>query len=223
MSAADSVPSFTPYDSAGAEALLTELPTLTTFEQVADWDRRAALVLEHIQAYLADLDSIERDVNAIERQAVDDHSQRFFLRRLTGPPPAVAAARKWKTEAAAGQEAATLLADRLQAGIDQTPNCRDDQAEMVRALKLAKKELALQKREAGEALCQIRVDARQKSAQIDTGLGGVLMGASGRRYQRITLRLEKEAAAKPHESVKALIERQILAMDRIIQWVERFK
>jgi Mg2+ and Co2+ transporter CorA len=223
MSAADSVPSFAPYDSAAAEALLTELRTLTTFEQVVDWDRRAALVVEHIQAYLADLDSIERNVNAIERQALDEHNQRFFLRRLAGPSPAVASARKWKTQAAAGQEAATVFSDRLQAGIDQTPNSRDDQAEMVRALKLTKKELALQKREAGEALRQIRVEARQKSSEIDTGLGSVLMGASGRRDQRISLRLEKEAAAKPHESVKALIERQILAIDRIIQWVERFK
>ena len=97
MSAAGSVPSFTPYDSAPAEALLTELRTLTTFEEVADWDRRAALVLEHIQAYLADLDSIERNVRAIELQAVDEHSRRFFLQRLTGPSPAVAAARKWKS------------------------------------------------------------------------------------------------------------------------------
>jgi hypothetical protein len=115
------------------------------------------------------------------------------------------------------------LSERLQAAVDKTPNSREEQAEMLRELKLAKKELALQKREAGEAMRQIRTNARVRSAEVGSGLGILFSNSKSRRFSRMAIRLEKEAAVKPHENVRARIERQILVVDRAIHWVERFK
>lgn len=39
----------------------------------------------------------------------------------------------------------------------------------------------------------------------------------------MAIRLDKEAAVKPHENARAQLDRQILVIDRAIHWIERFK
>ena len=101
---------------------------------------------------------------------------------------------------------------------------------MLRQLKVVKKELALRKREANEAMRQMRTQARQRTALVhgtlptldDIGMSA-LCGLSTHRWRKIGIRLEKEAAVAPHETIRAQLERQILVVERAIQWVEKFK
>jgi hypothetical protein len=223
MTSGKGLPPINHHSPSVAENLLSELDHLRTFSDVATWDLKAERHLAELDAALAAITDAEAQVDAAERVGLEEASQRSFLRRMMGPPAEVRAAREWKARATKERERLTDLSDRLQAAIDKTPNSREEQAEMLRELKLAKKELGIQKREAGEALRQIRVDARQQSAKIGATLGSALVGARGRRYQRMGIRLQKEAAVKPHETVKAHIERQILVIDRAIHWIERFK
>jgi hypothetical protein len=68
---------------------------------------------------------------------------------------------------------------------------------MLRELKLVKKELSLRKREANEAMRQIRTNARQRSAQVGGGLALLFSTGKSRRISRMAIRLEKEAGVKP--------------------------
>ena len=100
--------------------------------------------------------------------------------------------------------------EELEAPIDKTPNSPEEQKEMARELKLVKKDLTLKKREANEAMRQIRADARQQSAQVGAGLSAMFSTPRSRRWSRMGIRLEKEAGVAPHESLRAQVERQLL-------------
>ena len=116
-------------------------------------------------------------------------------------------------------ESLTELADRLDAAIAATPNDKDDQKAMLKELRQRKKELGVEKKEAAAAMREIRTSARQTSSKIGTGLFTM---PSTNRYARISVRLKKEAALKPHEDQKTAIERQILSVERMINWIDKF-
>jgi hypothetical protein len=61
----------------------------------------------------------------------------------------------------------------------------------------------------------IRVEARQQTAVATPGKYG--------KWDRRQIRLNKEAALQPHENEKAAFDRQIIKLDRIMAWLERFK
>ena len=114
------------------------------------------------------------------------------------------------------------LADQLEAAIEKTPNSPEEQKAMIKDLKLAKKELALRKREAAEAMRQIRVNARQRTAKVGVGIDALFSNPTTRRWTKVGIRLEKEARIAPHENERTQIEKRILVIERTIQWVERF-
>jgi hypothetical protein len=130
----------------------------------------------------------------------------------------------WKTRADATRAAINEMRDQLEAAIDKTPNSPEEQREMIADLKVVKKELQLLKREANEAMRQIRSDARAKSAKIGTtGFGALLSTPTSRRWSRVAVRLEKESNVAPHEQNRAVIERRLLVVERAIHWIERFR
>ena len=129
-----------------------------------------------------------------------------------------------RRDAAGQRELLVPLVEQLEAAIDKTPNSADEQKEMLRELKLVKKELGLQKREANEAMRQIRTAARQRAAKIGTeGLSLLFSTPKTRRWARMRVWLEREAAGAPHETTRTQLERQMLVIERTIRWVEKFR
>ena len=218
------LPDIGAFSTADGERLLVEFDTLQTFDDVNDWDARASRHVDSIAGFLSRLTATEAQVDATQQRGLEEAKNQSFLRRMLGMvPDVIKVARDWKARAASVRSALDDLVDRLQSAIDRTPNSRDEQSDMLRELKLAKKDLALQKREAAAAMRDISAAARRRSSQVGSGLGVVFSNSKSRRFSRMAIRLEKESAVKPHEDVRAHLERQILVVDRAIHWVERFK
>ena len=86
---------------------------------------------------------------------------------------------------------------------------------MLTEFRQRRKELQIEKRSLDSQMTGIRVEARRKTAYTDPGKSGT--------WSRRQIRLEKEAALGPHETEKAGVVRQIVYLDRLITWLERFK
>jgi chromosome segregation ATPase len=217
------LPTLPTFDVDSIRSLLTEFNTLTAFADVESWDTRAAQHINQIKDYVQQLASAEAHMSGVEDQAKQAHASKSLFRRAFTSSPEAKAAKMWMQQATALKQALTELLDQLEGSIEKTPNSAEEQREMLRDLKMVKKELTLQKREANEAMRQIRANARQRSAKIGTGLGAMFSTPSTRRWSRIGVRLEKEAKVAPHERSRSDIERRILVIDRTIHWVERFR
>lgn len=208
---------------AGARALLAQVDSLTSFDAVAMWDAAAGREMESLDRYLQALPHLRAQLQHAEAAYQATHQQRPWHQRLFKGYPEraqVDTARQLVDRAA--REIPRMI-EELQAAIDKTPNNRAEQKEMLEDLRDAKKELALQKREINQSMREIRSAARQRTAQVDTGLSGLLSSPRSRRWERVSIRLAKESAIGSHESVRDVLERQILGIDRLIAWVSRIK
>lgn len=199
-----------------ANRLLQSVDRIDTFAEVAQWDHEASAEVYRIQQHLESLSGVVDSV-AASRTAVSLFSQPLEALRLS------LSLRRARRTLRASQAVLAPLAELLQTAIDKTPNSKGEQKEMLKELRLAKKEFAIQKREINAHMTAVRVNARQESADVGQGLGLFLSNAATRRLERMSIRLGKEAALAPGENAKAAIERKIMVVDRAILWVERFR
>lgn len=113
------------------------------------------------------------------------------------------------------------MAIKMLEAVDFTPNSKEEQAVLLKELRIRKKELQIQKREVAASMKAIRTEARQHSARAGTILG-ITYSAKVASSQRRSIRYTKEATLRPQEDEKAAVERQLLQVDRGIVGVERF-
>lgn len=115
------------------------------------------------------------------------------------------------------------MIEKMQEAIDFTPDNPEAQKELLAELRQRKKELQIQKREVLDGMRAIRVEARQQSTKAGAILGGLLYDSAYAARQRRGIRYAKETALRPHEDLRAAIERQIMQAERDILWVKKFK
>jgi len=212
------------YNRELADGMLEHLGSMTTFAEVEAWDRDASVEVARISAHLEQFDRIESELQTIETQTKAAHAEKSFLGRIFSSPEHAAEIGSIRNKIRTERAGLSELAEGLQAGIDKTPNTKEEQKEMLQHLRLAKKELAQERRETNEAMRQIRTNARQTSAGIGAGVTGILFTTpTSRRLSRMNVRIQKESALSPHEDAKMGLERRILAVDRTILWVQRFQ
>jgi hypothetical protein len=200
-------------------AALREFDTLTTFEDVTEWDARAARVVTEAEQRWAQLnDYAARAAATIDR-----------YRLANTDPPHVRAARIAKSVATlehlrnvAGQieEHYEALLDR----IEQTPDDPQAQKALLRELRAEKRELQAQKKALKLDAAEIRRSVRQQSAEAGAWsfFGRPAYSPAQAAMERRALRRERERALQPNEDAVAALDRQILAVDRRILWVQRF-
>ncbi|MCJ7706002.1 MAG: hypothetical protein MUO38_00145 [Anaerolineales bacterium] len=92
---------------------------------------------------------------------------------------------------------------------------------MLAEFRLLKKEITTEKRSVSQAMREIRTKARQDITSW-TGVRGGFVGSVA-RLDRMQIRHGKEAALAPHEGTRAALERQIVEVERSINWVSRFQ
>jgi len=135
-----SVPPFVPYDVTAARRLKNQFENLRTFGEVAAWDGEAQEEIDRMRRSLDGLSATEALVAQMEAAATRAHGNKTFLKRTFTTAPEVIAAGEWRKQAAAHGTELSELIEELEAGIDKTPNSPEEQNEMVRELKLVKKE-----------------------------------------------------------------------------------
>lgn len=202
---------------------LAQAAELTSFQAVENWDAAAQAIVSRATGYLNTLESLKQVLLNIEAAAAALHRQKSFLSRMFTSPVHSATIRQRRAEIAQRGSEVSRLVEELEAMIDKTPDSREEQKAMLADLRLMKKELNLRKREVSAAMRDVREGARAATARVDAGLATILDSPSSRRYKRMTIRLEKEAALAPHGTEKKRIEQQILAIDRMIIWLEKIR
>lgn len=209
------VPASREHDMAHANELLMALGDLYTFEQIAVWDKNATAEAERIQGTLAEIQGKQQALSQAIQQEQRDHAAKGFLSRLFASRQE---RKRFLDELARlAKESARLQSflSEFQTTIDFTPNSPADLKDMLTEFKQRRKELQIEKRGLDSQMAGIRVEARRKTTYTDPGKPGA--------WSRRQIRLEKEAALGPHETEKAGLLRQIVYLDRMIAWLERFK
>lgn len=213
------VPSF---DLSRAKGLLGQLDVISSFSEVAAWDRSADQEIRNIAAHEHALESFAQTLDAFEAGCKAAHAKQPLFRWLFTSYEHKPWIREMRKSIQDQQRQLPQLADSLQAAMDKTPNSRDEQRVLLAELKQARKRLNQEKRELNQAMTGIRVSARQRSAAVGTGFDLLFSTSRSRRLNRLAIRLSKEAALAPRENAKAAIDHQINIIDRTILWVEKF-
>ena len=205
-----------------ANSLLKSVLSLSTFNDVKEWDEKAAIQIANIVAVVDKTKNELSHLNQQSQMALQEHEDKPFLNRIFSSNPE----RKFKSAIAELEKQRTILeslAEELQLKIDFTPNSSEEQKILIQELKQRKKELNAEKREVAAKMKEIRTIARQESANASYSVGALVGGSKYTAAQRRAIRYEKESKLAPHEDEKASIERQIIEADKLIIWAERFK
>jgi len=209
------IPWLNEYDTANARQLIADLNTLRNFEEMARWDRRVADEVEHIRAAVRSVEAKRQQAGQSLVQVRRNHEAKPFLARLFSSrheeERLAAEEPRLRRE---GQRLAEL-ASQLEAAIDFTPDTPKDLKELLKECRQRKKELQAEKKAVSAQMTAIRVGARQRAATVTPGTQA--------KEDRRQISLAKESALRPHESEKADFERRVVALDRTIAWLERFK
>lgn len=209
------VPALREYNTANAGVLATAIRGIRTFDEIAEWDKKATTEIEVMRSMFRTVESkLQNVVQALAQEKQQHESKSFFARLFDGRNEQK---RLLSEHARLTNEKVQIenLIDQFESAIDFTPNSMDDLKELIKECKQRKKELQTEKKALGAQMASIRVEARQQTAKTVSGKYGT--------WDRRQIRLNKEASLRPHETEKAAIERQIIRLDQIIIWLERFK
>lgn len=202
------------------QRLVNEYKSLSDFSAAADWDRRAQSEIDILATALDRIESFERYIAAQVTATQQERASKNALARVFGSrsaEKALEADAEWARVRRADIE---KIADQLQEMMDYTPADEAERKSIIKELRLTKKELQVKKREITAKMQAVRVETRQQSAQLESfGIRGLAKVAAG---QRRNIRRRREGQLAPSEDAKAAIERQLLAIDRRINWLERF-
>lgn len=202
--------------------LMGQFNQIASFAAIGQWDHEATAEVERIEQVINQLDGeITQSTQTVKREQ-DAHAALPFWRRWFHNQKELLDAQQHVNKCQSLRKQLDELAAKLQDTIDFTPNSADDKKQLLVELRQRKKALQLEKREVASEMKAIRVEARQKSANIGPSYGSRWVGAANASSRR-EIRLEKENALRPNETRKAAIERQLLAIDRRLAWLENIK
>ncbi len=202
-------------------AHLRRMQALSSFEDVEEWDREARELIEATRAWTDIAGSVRHQLEKAHEAALAEHERKFFLIRWLTSPDRRAANRLHELESA--EASLAYAVDGLEAGIDKTPDTKAERKAMVADLKLVRRELVMQKKEINASLRGARDVASVRLARVGTGFRGLLSSPTSRRYERMSIRLEKEAELEAHRDHREFIEHQILVIDRHILWLDKIR
>jgi len=194
---------------------------LLNFFDAGEWDKTA-------QESIGLLQSFQNEINGYLKEQVSAYEELKQERNQTSFFKKVFSSRSIENEIKENIQKAEIeirsyvtLIDELYEMMDKTPVSKSEQKEIADGLRQIKKDLTLQKREINEDLRQTRANARQKTTQW-TGVNSGVLGSIA-RHQRITARLEKERSLIPLEDQKALIEKELITIEKDLNWVLHFR
>ena len=208
------IPTSLEYNTANANLLATTIKTLRSFDEIAEWDKKALAEVEALHSILKAIEGKQQKAFQGISQEQQEHKAKSFLTKLFDGRKEQ---KKWLTEQSRlAREKAQIesVIDQFESAIDFMPDSLDDLIELLEECKQQKRELLTEKKAVNAQMSSIRVEARQQTANTNYGNYG--------KGDRRRIRLNKDAALRPQEDQKTAIERQITKLDQIIIWLERF-
>ncbi len=209
------IPASLEYNTANASLLATAIKNLQSFDEIAEWNKKAMAEVEVMHSILSSIEG--KQPTALQALSLEqqEHEAKSFLTKLFDTRKEQ---KRWLAEQSRlVREKAQIenLIDQFESAIDFTPDSLDELKELIEECKQQKIELLTEKKAVNAQMSSIRVEARQQTDNTNYGKYG--------KGDRRRIRLNKESALRPQETQKAAIQRQIIKLDQIIIWLERFK
>jgi leucyl aminopeptidase (aminopeptidase T) len=209
------IPASLEYNTANASLLATAIKNLQSFDEIAEWNKKAMAEVEVMHSILSSIEGKQPTALQALSQEQQEHEAKSFLTKLFDTRKEQ---KRWLAEQSRlVREKAQIenLIDQFESAIDFTPDSLDELKELMEECKQQKIELLTEKKAVNAQMSSIRVEAKQQTANTNYGKYG--------KGDRRRIRLNKESALRPQETQKAAIQRQIIKLDQIIIWLERFK
>ncbi len=201
--------------------LVKNYANLATFREAASWKSDAYALTHLFENYLADLESYKTSELHSYNEAKNSRESLPALKRLSASQSIEKKHKSNIDQATKGIESVRKAIEILDEMIVAIPINKLEQKEILSDIRLYKKEIALQKRQINQSMRQIRTESRQKM----TALTGVNRGFAGdiARFQRRSLRLNKENQLAPLENVLAALDKELIEIERKIVLITRLK
>lgn len=210
------------YDDENYRTLLMKYKSLSTYEEVANWDELARKEVDRIIEVLQKIDSELTQKYELLEQAKNEYSQKSFLQRLVASHKSEAEIATTIARYRSYQVSLEEISAKLQEMIDFTPNTPDEKKDLLKELRLRKKEIQTEKRELAANMKAIRNEARVQSVHAGSVFTSYIYLPKIATFQRRQIRYAREAELRPNEDAKSAIERQLIQIEKNILWVERF-
>ena len=191
--------------------------SLSTFEDADRWDEDASKIRDSLLSCCDEINNFIHQSTVIistyklepsDEKAVADSRLALAKQTLAPLSPLLDEL----------QSSAMGLDDRIEA----TPNTKKAQSAVLRELRAQKKELQVRKREQRTSMAELRTEARLASEAAKPSAWAGSYSKKMAADERREIRRQKDSALLPHESELAGIDRQLLSLDRKINWIQRF-
>ena len=202
--------------------MIGQILNLTSFDEINKWDEKAGKILEEITNSIEQLQKNNHDLEININVEKSMRAKMGFFKKIFSKNPITEMDKEYKNKLNYINTLAEL-GNILQDKIDFTPNDKNEKKDLISELKLKKKELGLLKKEISSSMTQIRQNARKESDSAGNSFGAFIGGKKYTAQQRRMIKHEKEMSLTPYENQKALIEKQILDIDKVLLWLEKIK
>jgi hypothetical protein len=209
-----SVPNIIGFDSSKVTTLSESIVSLKTINEVFEWDKNAAAEIELLKNHV---NIIERKLQQISSAIIVEkqkHDAKSFFSKIFDNEKEKKYLLEKHNKLSVSRKMIEKTVEDLSNAIAFTPDSVDDVKTLIKECRNSKKELQIQKKSINSEMTSIRVEARQKSVNTMYGKYG--------KWDRRMIQLNKESALQPKENKKAAIERQIIKIDQLELWLERF-
>ena len=200
--------------------LLKQIAEITSFDAVAKWDNEAKGVLELLKKAFEEANGIEeilkKDLTSLEIKYKNlPFYKKFFYNKKMEKAILVKIEEIRNTK-----DTHTRCINFLEEWIEKTPDDKNQADLMLKELKLMKKELTTAKKEISAQIKDINNKARMENAQVSTEY---FSSAKSKQLQKIQIRMNKENSLLSQQDQKAAMDKQIIDIEKLINWVERIK
>ena len=208
------IPASLEYNTTNASVLATAIKNLRSFNEIAEWDKKAMVEVESLHSILKAIEGKQQTAIQVIAQEQQEYEVKSFLTKLFDRRKEQ---KRWLAEQsrlAREKEQIENVIDQFESVIDFMPDSLDELKELLEQCKQQKKELLTEKEAVNAQMASVRVEAKQQTANTNYGNYG--------KGERRRIRLNKDALLRPQDNQKKAIEGQITELDQIIVWLERF-
>ena len=208
------IPASLEYNTTNASLLATAIKNLRSFDEIAEWDKKAMAEVEALHSILKAIEGKQQKAIQVISQEQQEHEAKSFLTKLFDRRKEQ---KRWLAEQSRlAREKVQIenVIGQFESAIDFMPDSLDKLKELLEECKQQKEELLTEKKAVNAQMASIREDAKQQTANTNYGKYG--------KGDRRRIRLNKDVALRPQDDQKTAIERQITELDQTIVWLERF-
>jgi chromosome segregation ATPase len=208
------IPASLEYKTTNASLLATAIKNLRSFDEIAEWDKKAMAEVEVLHSILKTIEGKQQTAMQVISQEQQEHKAKSFLTKLFDGRKEQKRGLAEQSRLAREKAQIENVIDQFESAIDFMPDSLDELKELLEECKQQKKELLGEKKAVNAQMSSIRVEAKQQTANTNYGKYG--------KGDRLRIRLNKDAALRPQDNQKTAIEKQITELDQTIVWLERF-